>query len=309
MTAVHRTSSRRQQHLAPALLAHTETHIRAVGSRAYGRVQFSFIRHGSAIFYSDQGEHLVKAGDVLVLSPNVLCDTRPEGSITTTTVYVDLDYLVDQTFWQHAEILDDRYHAREFLASHFPEPARVLDLGADRIGHISPWLDRLVELSIDSDGTHRFFQMQADLAAVLDRLYPFFVPTPIQGEAGGGTALSAITGRRSLRPIRDEALNMLRWIESDITARRSLADLATEAHLSQSQAHRVFIEAYGMTPLGYQMTLRAREMARLLRSTRRSIQDIGQSVGWNDRSHAARMFRRVVGLNPAQYRHTLIAEN
>ncbi|WP_256221171.1 type IV secretory system conjugative DNA transfer family protein, partial [Microbacterium sp. AR7-10] len=46
------------------------------------------VRSGSAILFSEFGQKPVSAGDVVVLSANVLCGSEPEGHITVTTVYV-----------------------------------------------------------------------------------------------------------------------------------------------------------------------------------------------------------------------------
>lgn len=81
--------------------------------------------------------------------------SEPEDHITVTTVYLDTDYLVDQVFWQHAGLLQDRLDAQELVDTIYTEPAQALRLGEDRTGMLMPWLDELVALSIDGGfGAH-----------------------------------------------------------------------------------------------------------------------------------------------------------
>ena len=289
-----------------AMIAHTETYISPVGPQGYDAVQLSFIRHGSAQVFSDFGERLVRAGDIVILAPNTLYEAHPEGSVTSTSVYVVLDYLIDQTFWQYAAILSDRYHAREYVALQFPDSAQTLSIGMDYMGFISPFLDNLVELSLKKETTHRFYRMQADLAAVLDVLSPFLSRGRATRQGLPNPTETTLARPRPGRPVRPEAMTMRRLLESDLKRRWTLRSLAASVHLSPSQAHRVFVGAYGKTPLAYQTVLRGREMARLLRSTTLPVQEIALRVGWSDRSHAAQSFHRLVGVNPREYRKLLI---
>src|SRR5699024_4337744 len=96
------------------VLARTCTVHRSVGPVAYDCVKLIVIRSGSAILYSEFGERPVKVGDAVLLGANVLCGSEPEGHITVTTIYADSGFLLDQLFWQHADVLRDRLDAQEF---------------------------------------------------------------------------------------------------------------------------------------------------------------------------------------------------
>lgn len=73
-------------------------------------------------------------------------------------------------------------------------------------------------------------------------------------------------------------------------------------HLSPSQLGRLFVDAYGKTPMTYLSTLRAERLARLLRETDLPVEAAMRQVGWYSRGHAARMFRQAVGVTPNRYR-------
>lgn len=78
--------------------------------------------------------------------------------------------------------------------------------------------------------------------------------------------------------------------------------LANEVHLSRSQVGRLFVEAFGKSPIAYLTMLRTERMAALLRTTDTPIAKIAQEVGWSDPDFAARQFRRSVGVTPRSYR-------
>jgi AraC-like DNA-binding protein len=81
-----------------------------------------------------------------------------------------------------------------------------------------------------------------------------------------------------------------------------VTDLANEVHLSRSQVGRLFVEAFGKSPIAYLTMLRTERMAALLRSSDAPIAVIAQEVGWSDPDFAARQFRRRVGVTPSDYR-------
>lgn len=81
-----------------------------------------------------------------------------------------------------------------------------------------------------------------------------------------------------------------------------MTELAQEVHLSKSQVGRVFVEAYGKSPIAYLTMLRAERMADLLRATDAPIALVAREVGWSDPDFAARQFRRSIGMTPSRYR-------
>ena len=60
-----------------------------------------------------------------------------------------------------------------------------------------------------------------------------------------------------------------------------MTELSNEVHLSKSQVGRMFVEAYGKTPIAYLTMLRAERMAGLLRTTDTPIAVIAREVGWS----------------------------
>ena len=72
--------------------------------------------------------------------------------------------------------------------------------------------------------------------------------------------------------------------------------------LAERTFKRRFREATGMSPLEYAHTLRLEEAKQLLESTDQAIEAVAAEVGYEESGFFSRLFRRKVGLTPAQYR-------
>nr|WP_156201315.1 AraC family transcriptional regulator [Actinotalea caeni] len=285
------------------VLARTRAVHTYVGPIAYDCVQVVVVRSGSAILFSEFGQKPVAVGDVILLAANTLCCTEPEGHVTVTTIYLDTDYVIDQVRWRYAAYMRDRHEVQGFAETVYTEPTQILHIGEDRAGMLMPWLDELVRLSTDGGFIENFYRMQALLFDVLHVVAPFIRTSPVRTSVTErATAWPSLPRLRRFAPLRDEARRIAELLEGAIDHRWSMAELATEVHLSKSQVGRVFVEAYGKSPIAYLAMLRAERMADLLRNTDASIAVIAREVGWGDADFAARQFRRSVGLTPSRYR-------
>ncbi|MAY51024.1 MAG: AraC family transcriptional regulator [Microbacterium sp.] len=285
------------------MLARTRSIHRPIAPVAYDCVKLIFVRHGSAILLSEFGEKPVTVGDVVALGASTLCGSEPEGSITVTTLYLDRDYVIDQVFWQHAALLADRWDAQDFADELYSEPAQILRLGEDRAGMLMPWLDELVALSLDGPSPERFYRTQALLFAVLDVVTPFVRTTASRrSPSQRKSTRPGLPRHRGFAPLRAEVRQIVEMLRGAPGERWTLDRLADTVHLSPAQLSRVFVDAYGKTPLAYLTMLRAEQMARLLRETEVTVEQAAHEVGWLSRNHATRLFRQCVGVSPGRYR-------
>ena len=285
------------------ILARTRTVHGPVGPVAYDCVKVIVVRDGSAILFSEFGQKPVTVGDVILLGANTLCGSEPAGHITVTTVYLDTDYVIDQVFWQHVGLLSDRLEAQDFAETIYSEPAQILPLGEDRAGMLMPWLDELVALSLDGRFAANFYRMQALWFSVAHVIAPFITTSPIRtSPTQRARAWPTQPRHRRFAPLRQEARRAAELLQADPARHWSVTDLADELHLSKSQVGRVFVEAFGKSPIAYLTMLRTERMAGLLRTTDRPVAAIAREVGWGDPDFAARQFRRSVGVTPSKYR-------
>jgi AraC-like DNA-binding protein len=81
----------------------------------------------------------------------------------------------------------------------------------------------------------------------------------------------------------------------------TIASLARLVQCSPYHLIRVFSRGTGMTPHAYQNALRVNEAQKQLRNGYDGVQ-VALACGFYDQSHMIRMFRRILGATPGQYR-------
>ncbi|MGO4586744.1 helix-turn-helix domain-containing protein [Arthrobacter sp. 2RAF6] len=92
-------------------------------------------------------------------------------------------------------------------------------------------------------------------------------------------------------------------LRNNITTHASVEDLAAMAGLSRSHFAALFKERVGVSVLQYQTQLRMRRARELLDTTNTPIERIAGLVGYDDPFYFARMFKKVHGISPRQYRN------
>jgi transcriptional regulator GlxA family with amidase domain len=92
------------------------------------------------------------------------------------------------------------------------------------------------------------------------------------------------------------------WIAQHYDRDAPVAEMVRRSGLSESSLKRRFARATGMSPLEYVHTLRLEESKQLLETTDLAVEAVANDVGYEDASFFGRLFRRKVGITPAQYR-------
>jgi len=91
-------------------------------------------------------------------------------------------------------------------------------------------------------------------------------------------------------------------MSGNLAADFCLARFAREADMSEFHFSRMFKRTTGRSPSQYFIGLKVERARNLLRTTRKSIIEIGLEVGYTNPSHFAQVFRRETGLSPGSYR-------
>lgn len=92
------------------------------------------------------------------------------------------------------------------------------------------------------------------------------------------------------------------WIARHYDVDAPVAAMARLSGLPERSFKRRFARATGMSPMEYVHTLRLEESKHVLETTGLPIEAVANQVGYEDASFFGRLFRRNVGLTPAQYR-------
>jgi len=92
------------------------------------------------------------------------------------------------------------------------------------------------------------------------------------------------------------------WAAEHYAASSPVSAMENLSGLPERSFKRRFKQATGMSPMEYVHTLRLEETKQILETTDLPVEAIANEVGYEDPSFFGRMFKRKVGLTPAQYR-------
>ena len=92
------------------------------------------------------------------------------------------------------------------------------------------------------------------------------------------------------------------WLTAQRERPVTVADLARHAGLESRTFLRRFVAATGMKPSEYQQRLRMTRARELLEFSRTSVDQIAAAVGYDDVGGFRRVFRKIIGLTPSDYR-------
>lgn len=82
----------------------------------------------------------------------------------------------------------------------------------------------------------------------------------------------------------------------------ALDDLEREFHVNKYYLTRIFKQQFGTTVANYLIQQRITNAKYLLRFSDKTIEDIGYSCGVNDPSYFNRMFKKIEGVSPSEFR-------
>lgn len=91
-------------------------------------------------------------------------------------------------------------------------------------------------------------------------------------------------------------------IESDISRKWTVGELAAHAFRSPSQINRMFRRDTGMAPYEYILSRRLARAKLLLSSTSMQIREIADCLGFCDEHYFTSLFKEKVGIAPGEYR-------
>ncbi len=190
------------------------------------------------------------------------------------------------THWKYAELLQQ----------HFPDIA----VDADRLviddgdvisaGGLMSWTDlglRLVDRLLGPTIMIHTARMLVDPPGREQRYYSVFSPRLNHGDAA--------------------ILKVQHWLQATQAKEISLSALALQANLEARTFLRRFQKATGMTSTDYCQRLRVGRARELLQFGNAPVDSVAWEVGYNDAGAFRKVFTRIVGLTPGEYRRRFSA--
>lgn len=98
---------------------------------------------------------------------------------------------------------------------------------------------------------------------------------------------------------------VLSYIDSHLGDRLSVSDLAAVAGLSRAHFSRIFTASEGLPPAEFVLQRRLRRAAKLLTTAAHvPIKEVSVLCGFEDPNYFSKVFRRLYGTNPSEFRTT-----
>ncbi|MBT2487709.1 DJ-1/PfpI family protein [Streptomyces sp. ISL-96] len=152
---------------------------------------------------------------------------------------------------------------------------------------ISACLDLSLALVADDFGEATALRVARQLVMYLKR------PS---GQSQFSVPLEPVSTTRRIEDLRH-------YITRNIVEQLTVADLASQAHVSDRQLTRIFKSELGMTPAAYIESARVEVARNQLESTDATLERIASTCGFNTTDTLIRAFRRKLNTTPTEYRN------
>lgn len=201
-----------------------------------------------------------------------------------------------------------------------PTQCLALAIAPDKVRQVTDMLNDRAPL-VDSQqgwqfGGHNFFLTNDEpIHQLIARLIYIFTENNQAKEVFANLVLQELVVRlmqtqaRSLLLSPDTTLgnvnrlaHVAQYINRHLSRNIPIRELADQACMSEPNFYRTFKQTFGMTPVDYINQQRIALASRLLRTTNRYLADISLDCGFNNLTYFMKLFRREMGLSPAQYR-------
>jgi Transcriptional regulator containing an amidase domain and an AraC-type DNA-binding HTH domain len=262
--------------------------MKAVPWHWHQELEFCTVIKGSCRFRLPHHEFILDAGDAVFINANCL-------------------HMVEKTN-DHTEVV---YHTQQFR--------KELLEGAKESVFKNKYIDPVLQSSLITGILFkRDDQKQQHIITIMERAFHSY----LLGDVGYEIIIRNLISefwlyllkehKAGLNPSarRSESVNeriktMMTFIEYNYMNKISVEDIGDSANVSKRECLRRFKLDLHMSPFSYLTDFRIRKAARLLLETRDSIITISEACGFSSGSYFGKVFRKIMGCTPYQYRQNI----
>nr|WP_239541446.1 AraC family transcriptional regulator [Pullulanibacillus pueri] len=259
----------------------------SVSDHKHDFVEIAFILKGSCIHtYQDSNVRLIP-GDVFTITPHQNhAYTIDSPMVIYNCMFYPQALGEDWLRLQTISSLHDMFVAERF--SHMQE---ILHLAPSQINDILVILDRMHKESK---------QLNPDFGLIQKSNLTLLLCTLGRARDWQEQEENTIYNRK-----RELVALALEYMEQHLQGDLSVDEIASHIYLSPGHFRKVFKETMGLSPINYINKLRISNACQLLKEDR-SISEIAERVGIQDHTYFSRLFKKLVGQTPSDYRRHAI---
>lgn len=95
---------------------------------------------------------------------------------------------------------------------------------------------------------------------------------------------------------------VLEYIHANIRYQLNVEELSDLAHVTKPYFIKLFKQEFGLSPVQYINNKKVERSQLLLFTTDMTVKEVAYTLGFNDQNYFIRMFRKVTGITPQEYR-------
>lgn len=97
--------------------------------------------------------------------------------------------------------------------------------------------------------------------------------------------------------------NIVKYMYQNIGENLTLDRICKEFELSKSYVNAIFLKCTQHAPMDFFINLKMREACSMLRSSEMYVYEIAERLGYKDQYYFSRIFKKVVGMSPKEYKN------
>lgn len=109
--------------------------------------------------------------------------------------------------------------------------------------------------------------------------------------------------KESVQEQNSHVTRVIRYMYKHLKEKLTLEDIAREVELSKSYINAIFQKYTQHSPMDFFINIKIKEACMLLRTTDLYICEVAQKIGYSDQYYFSRIFKKVVGISPKEYKN------
>lgn len=254
-------------------------------------LEIDYIESGTATYLVENSSYDMHAGDFMIINNSERHMIIPDEDCTILMLIFDLDFI-----WQYIHeysYLDPFFHRPSHFSNRICQGESYYKDLYDCMDHIS------YEYGLQEEGYQ--VMVRSYLIEILIILCRHYEEQPEKKEAKEDSLPNYPGAYDKLRPVVD-------YISDHFKEQITLDTLAEEAMMSRNYLCSFFKKTFGITIFEYIEQERINYCTMLLDSSELSITEIAMKAGFNSVSYFNRIFKRIKGCSPRQYRKNKLIE-